>query len=86
MSKKTRHTRTTIERHEVTIIRQRGKQRFVYCERCQAEVRAMTADELAVLRQLSVDDIGAMVKRGDLHFIETAAGNLPLICGGLLIQ
>jgi len=83
MASKMRRTKITIEQHTITIIRQRGKQTSVYCIRCQSFVSTATPEETAARLQISYGEIGALVRRGEIHFVETSEGNLPLVCGGL---
>jgi len=82
MTRKVRTTKITIEQHKITIIRKRNKKISIYCERCRSQVQALTADEIAMLFQITVNEINHLVNNGEIHFIETSTGALPLVCGG----
>ena len=75
-----RRTKITIERHEITIVRQRGRRISVYCEHCESAVAAFTRDETAVRFQIQVGEIVDLINTGEIHFVETLKGSLPLLC------
>jgi hypothetical protein len=83
MTTKIRVTKITIESHEATIIRRRGKTLCVFCRHCHSSVMAFSFEETALRFHIPVDGVGDLARAGEIHFIETDGGNLPLICGGL---
>lgn len=82
MTRKVRTTKITIEQHKITIFRKRNKKLSIYCERCRSQVQAFTSNEMAALFQITVNEINYLVNSGEIHFIETTTGSLPLVCGG----
>ena len=82
MTRKMRTTRITIEQHKITIIRKRNKRISIYCERCRMQVQAFTPEEAAGLFRIQIGEINHLVSNGEIHFIETTEGSLPLVCGG----
>jgi hypothetical protein len=78
-----RRTKITIERHEITVIRQRGKQTLVYCERCRSAAATFTQEEIAAQLNIPIEEIGNLAKTNEIHFIKASTGNRPLICAGL---
>jgi hypothetical protein len=82
MTRKVRTTKITIEQHKITIIRKRNKRISIYCERCRTQVQAYTPEEAVTILQIQMGEINHLVSSGEIHFIETTEGSLPLVCGG----
>jgi hypothetical protein len=83
MTNKMRRTKIMIERHEITVIRQRGKQTLVYCECCQSTVATITPDEVAKQLSITLGEVIRLSGMGGIHFINALGHDLPLICAGL---
>lgn len=79
-------TETTIETHQVTVIRKRGGAsgaQLAWCGECCGEVSVCTPEEAAIAAGVSARKIYSRVEAGQLHFSETSDGGL-LICVGSL--
>jgi hypothetical protein len=81
MAIKTRRTKITIERHDITILRNRGDQDVVFCEQCQSTVPARTKKETARLFHVSTETIAQLLDTAEIHLVRTN-DDQPLICGG----
>ena len=77
MSNKIRRTEINIETHAVTIIRMRGSQTSIYCQRCQKTVAAFTPAQVSTF--LPKTDVHRSLETGDFHLI-----NESLVCGNSL--
>ena len=86
MTTKIRVTKITIERHEATIIRRKGTMFSAFCTHCHSSVTAFSLEETATRLQISVGCVGELATAGEIHFIETSEGDLPMICGGPHVQ
>lgn len=69
----------TIETHQQTLIRFRGKTFVAWCDVCAAETLMLTPEQAAHIYNTTQRDIFRQIENGELHFIETAKGKL-LIC------
>jgi|KBSSwiStaDraftv2_1062776.scaffolds.fasta_scaffold317008_1 hypothetical protein len=74
-------TEITIETHEVTVIRHSGRQTTGFCHACQSFVSAYLPDEIAGALRWNDTDLQVMLETGKIHFIKTAEGVAPFICG-----
>lgn len=75
-------TEITIETHEITIIRTRGKKPSAECRHCRKDAEAVSIERSAALLETSLADIHLLIKTGELHFLRIAeAGVVPLVCG-----
>jgi hypothetical protein len=83
--KKKRITRTTIEAHEVYILKTPRQPKPVLCARCRGQVALISLEEAVRLTVASSRTIHRWVETGDLHFAETAEG-LMLLCPASLLQ
>ena len=68
MTNTTHRTEIQIETHDVTIIRTRGRQFSVYCDRCKQDVSTFTSQQISSWLR--------MIQTGDIHLIETDQGKL----------
>ena len=73
-----RRTETTIETHEVWVVRRRSGGP-AWCEECAGQRGMLTPEEAATLARVSPRAIYKWVEAGRLHFTETADGAL-LVC------
>lgn len=67
---------TTIEVHQILIVRRPEGAAPAWCPACLKEVEMLPTQEAARLAGLSMSDISQRVVADDLHFIETADGGL----------
>jgi hypothetical protein len=83
--KKTRRTRTTIEKREVIVIRNSRKSGRVLCNECSEPVALVTLDEAVKLSGLSSRTIYRLIEDGRVHFAERADGT-GLVCPATLLN
>ena len=69
-------TVTTIETHQIIIVRRPGGAALDRCPACGKGVEMVPPEEAAVLAGVSLPDILGRVGDGRLHFVETADGGL----------
>jgi len=74
--KTTKRTHITVEKHEVWVVRQGRKIVTAWCETCGATVEMVTAEQAAALAEVSTRAIYRQVESGQIHFTETADGQL----------
>ena len=74
----------TVERRQRTTIRLRHH-RLAWCERCAAQVCMLAPSEAAVLAHTTARHIFRRVEAGELHFLETADGELLVCCNSLTL-
>lgn len=74
--KTTKRTQVTVEKREVWVIRRPGKVTMVWCEACGATVEMVTAEQAATQAEVSRRAIYRQVENGEIHFTETADGQL----------
>ncbi|MDQ3586540.1 MAG: hypothetical protein M3407_12285 [Acidobacteriota bacterium] len=84
MAKK-RRSETTIELHEVLMIRRTAGLSINWCAECAAEVEMLTPEEAAATAGVGARIIYRRIEAGQLHFTETPDGRL-LICFRLLVR
>ncbi len=82
---KKKRTETTIETHQVQIVRRRRREVEAWCSDCAENVRMIAPESAAVLAQVTLRAVFRRVEAGELHFIETRDGAL-LICLNSLTQ
>ena len=70
---------TTIETHEVWVIRKPQETILSFCSDCGGEARMIEPAEAAKLARVSMRMIYRWVEEGRVHFIETPDGRL-FIC------
>ncbi len=58
---------------------------MLWCEACAAQVRMVTAEEAAMIAEVSARAIYRRVEAGRIHFTETPEG-LLLICFNSLLE
>lgn len=83
--KKTRRTRTTVEKHEVVLIRGSRKLKRAFCPECSEPVALVALDEAVRISGLSSRDIYRFVEDGRIHLAETPDG-VGLICPATLLR
>ncbi|MEP7340242.1 MAG: hypothetical protein ABI977_21095 [Acidobacteriota bacterium] len=72
----TKRTHITVEKREVWVVRQGRKIATAWCEACAETVEMATADQAAALAHVSTRAIYRQVENGQIHFTETADGQL----------
>jgi hypothetical protein len=83
--KRTRRTRTTIEKHEVVLIRSSRKLKRVFCPECAEPVALVTPDEAVRISGISSRAIYRLIEEGRIHLAETPDG-VALICPATLLK
>jgi len=75
--------RITIEEHEVRIIRRSARRVTAYCEQCGSTVTALIPEDVTAvpMAKAKMDDLLEPI---DIHLIESADSDLPLLCDGSL--
>ena len=71
-----KRTVTTIETHQIVIVRRHGGAALALCSACRKEVEMVPLREAALLAGVSLRDIRRRVGDDDIHFVETANGGL----------
>lgn len=79
-----KRTVTTIEMHQIVIVRRPGGAALAWCPTCLKEVEMVPPEEAALLAGVSLQDIRRRVGADDVHFLETANGGL--ICLNSLLK
>jgi hypothetical protein len=77
--KRTTRTETTVEAHEVLIIRRSRRKMPAWCNRCTGLTTMVTAEEAAKLRNVRARTIYQWVEAGRVHFTDLPDGGL-MIC------
>ena len=77
--KRTKRVETTIETHQVLVVRSSSETTHCFCPDCQLVVRAVVTGQAAAIAGVSERIVHGWVELGLIHFIETPAGQL-LIC------
>ncbi|MGH9843676.1 MAG: hypothetical protein ACREEM_33485 [Blastocatellia bacterium] len=80
-----KRTETTIETHQVRIIRRRKPETEAWCDACAAAVRMVAPEPAAALAGVTPRAIYRRIESGQLHFVETPDGAL-LICTNSLTR
>ena len=79
-----KRTVTTIEMHQIDIVRRPAGAALAQCPACLKEVEMVSLEEAALLAGVSLRDICRRVGADHLHFIETAHGGL--VCTDSLLN
>lgn len=79
-----KRTVTTIEMHQIVIVRRPGAAALIRCPACLKEVEMVHLEEAALLAGVSLRDICRGVGADHLHFVETADGGL--VCTNSLLN
>jgi hypothetical protein len=79
-----KRTVTTIETHQVMVVRRPAGVSLVQCPACLKEVEMVTLEEAALLAGVSLRDICRRVGADHLHFVETAEGGF--VCTSSLLN
>jgi hypothetical protein len=74
-----RRIEITLEKRRVQWIAKRSIASTGWCESCRERTRFISPDEAAKIAQVGARAIYRSVEAGELHFIETEAGEL-LVC------
>jgi len=67
---------TTIETHQVVIVRRTPGATLAECPACLNNVKMVPLEQAALLSGVSLRDICRRVGDGDIHFVEAADGGL----------
>lgn len=67
---------TTIETHQIVIVRRPEGATLAWCHACLKEIEMVHLEEAALLAGVSLRDICRRVGDGETHFVETANGGL----------
>ncbi len=74
-----KRTEITVESHQVTIIRMRGKLP-VFCEICQAEAEVFSPPQIVSVFRLKFAEIKKLFQNNQIHFV----GSTEMLCGNSL--
>ena len=66
-----RKAEITFEEQETVILRQSVGSLLKFCPRCQATVRLLTPEIMAVLASASEREVFRLIESGQIHFVET---------------
>lgn len=77
--KRSKRTETTIEAHELWVVRRSGVTPPTWCDACAGKTRMLPPEEMAKLRGISTRTIYQWMEAGRLHFRESADGTV-MIC------
>ena len=77
--KRTKRVETTIETHQVLVVKSSPGTTECFCPGCKAVVRAVAVGQAAAIAAVSERMIHRWVELDLVHFMETPAGQL-LIC------
>lgn len=83
MKKRIRQT-VLIETEQISILFDRSKQDFMFCEKCKAESVMLTPERIAEVTSFQIREIYRLVEAGKIHFVE--AGKIFVCLEGLLNQ
>ena len=75
----------TMQTRQVTTVRWQRQPLVLQCERCAGETSMVTPGEAAVLAHTTARHIFRRVEAGELHFLETAEGELLVCCNSLAL-
>lgn len=79
-----RRTEVTIRTHQVTTVRPLRQPFFAWCQACAAGVPMVAPEGAAEIARASTREVYRRVESGELHFVETAAGDLFICCPSLV--
>lgn len=80
-----RRTTTTIEKHEVLVMRSSRKIMRVFCPECSDRVELVTLDEAVKISGISSRAVYRLIEEGRIHCAETAE-RVALICPATLLK
>ena len=83
--KRTRRTRTTVEKHEVVVIRGSRKLKRVFCPECAEAVALVALDEAVRISGIGSRAIYRLIEKEQIHFTETPERG-ALICPATLLR
>ena len=83
--RKTRRTRTTVEKHEVLVIKGSRRLGRILCNECSGPVALVTLEEAAKISGLNSRAIYRLIEDGLVHFVESEVG-IGLICPATLLN
>lgn len=78
-----RKAEITFEEQETVILRQSDSYLSDYCPRCQATVRLLAPEILAILVPISEREVFRLIELGQIHFVETKR---IYVCPGCVVQ
>ena len=81
-----KRTIVRLETHSVSVIRPAGSAVDIWCEECAAVVPMVTPEHAAEMSKTKLRTIYQQVERGELHFVETGAGELLICCESLRVE
>jgi hypothetical protein len=76
-------TTLSIETRKVMVVRPAGEMFDFWCEACGATSAMVTPERAAEILKIKPRVIYRQVERGELHFVETDAGELFICCVSL---
>ena len=82
--KRTRRTRTTLEQHEVVVIRGSRRLNRAFCPECSEPVALVTLDQAIKISGISSRAIYRLIEEQRIHFVEMADG-VVLMCPATLL-
>ena len=83
--KRKRRTRTTVERHEVLVLRGPRTLKRVFCTECPEPVALVTLDEAVRISGISSRAVYRLIEEGRIHFAE-GTDRVALICPATLLR
>ena len=85
MMKRIRRTRTSVEKHEVFVIKSSRRLKRVFCPECSEPVALVTLDEAVKISGISSRAVYRLIEEGRIHFAE-AADRVARICPATLLK
>jgi hypothetical protein len=79
-----KRTIVQVETKHLSVIRPAGSAIELWCEQCAGAVSMVTPEDAARLCQAPTRAIYRRVEIGEVHFVETGAGELLICCSSLL--
>ncbi len=80
-----RKTQTTVETHEVMTLRSSMAATELHCNECGRVVRMLLPEEAAALSGASLRAVFRRIEKGELHFAESAGGQV-YVCAISIFQ
>ena len=78
-----KRTIARVETSSLSIIRPLGSNVYFWCDGCAAQVPMVTPERAAEMAHSMTRAIYRRVERSEVHFVETAAGELFICCASL---
>jgi len=72
-----------VQTHQLVTVQQKRTNILTWCEQCNAQVAMVRPESAAEIARVTQRTIYRRVERGDLHFLETSAGELFICCASL---